>query len=337
MLDTLVVGAGLSGLACARTLQAAGQQVALLEKSRGVGGRCATRRLRGQPVDYGVTFLHGTSKRFVQALAALPADERIHWPTRVAGTGPVCAPGAFEDGITRVALRSGVNAFPKWVAEGLTIHRQQRAANLAIHDDIWTVTSESGDSLRARCLVLALPLEQCHALLQAMPVSDANLRGILGLMGMTGSSSCLTVAALYSLETPEPDFDVLHPPLSSPVALISHDSSKRNQHAYRALVVQARVGWSRTYLEESKTAWGDSLLNEAADILGDWVKSPLERHEHRWRFARVNGAPAFRHAVLTSVQGATLGLAGEGFSEGGGVQGAFTSGLDLAERLLEAR
>ncbi|MBJ7286116.1 MAG: FAD-dependent oxidoreductase, partial [Akkermansiaceae bacterium] len=39
-----VIGAGISGLVCARHLVASGQEVTVLEKSRSLGGRCATRK-----------------------------------------------------------------------------------------------------------------------------------------------------------------------------------------------------------------------------------------------------------------------------------------------------
>nr|WP_261789962.1 FAD-dependent oxidoreductase [Synechococcus elongatus] len=45
ILDAIVVGAGWAGLTCARSLQAAGWNVRILEKSRGWGGRAARRRL----------------------------------------------------------------------------------------------------------------------------------------------------------------------------------------------------------------------------------------------------------------------------------------------------
>ena len=51
--DVVVVGAGVAGLQCARRLRDAGLQVVVLDKARGVGGRVATRRVDGQPVDHG--------------------------------------------------------------------------------------------------------------------------------------------------------------------------------------------------------------------------------------------------------------------------------------------
>ena len=40
-----VIGAGMAGIACARTLVQAGHRVTVFEKSRGLGGRMATRDL----------------------------------------------------------------------------------------------------------------------------------------------------------------------------------------------------------------------------------------------------------------------------------------------------
>lgn len=48
-----VVGAGLSGLAAAREAQARGHEVVVFEKSRGIGGRVASRRVEGTVVDHG--------------------------------------------------------------------------------------------------------------------------------------------------------------------------------------------------------------------------------------------------------------------------------------------
>ena len=38
-----IIGAGIAGITCARTLVQAGHQVTVFEKSRGVGGRMSTR------------------------------------------------------------------------------------------------------------------------------------------------------------------------------------------------------------------------------------------------------------------------------------------------------
>ena len=44
MIDVVIIGAGISGIACARALHAAGLPVRLIDKGRGIGGHMATRR-----------------------------------------------------------------------------------------------------------------------------------------------------------------------------------------------------------------------------------------------------------------------------------------------------
>ncbi len=56
-MNTLVVGAGLAGLTCARLLQKAGQEVVVLEASDGVGGRVRSDRIDGYTCDRGFQVL----------------------------------------------------------------------------------------------------------------------------------------------------------------------------------------------------------------------------------------------------------------------------------------
>ena len=57
--DTIVVGAGVSGLSAARALAANGQRVAVLEARDRIGGRLHTERLDGRITDLGASWIHG--------------------------------------------------------------------------------------------------------------------------------------------------------------------------------------------------------------------------------------------------------------------------------------
>lgn len=66
-MSVVVIGAGLAGLACARTLQRAGVEVTVLESADGVGGRVRTDRVDGFLLDRGFQIL----------LTAYPEAQRV--------------------------------------------------------------------------------------------------------------------------------------------------------------------------------------------------------------------------------------------------------------------
>jgi renalase len=68
MFEIAVIGAGVAGLTCARKLHQAGRRVVVIDKSRGLGGRLATRRLAGTHADHGVCDLQPKGAVFGQLI-----------------------------------------------------------------------------------------------------------------------------------------------------------------------------------------------------------------------------------------------------------------------------
>ncbi len=68
-----VIGGGMAGLAAARRLVGAGCEVRLVDKSRGVGGRMATRRAEGHQFDHGAQFFTARGDGFSREVEALVA------------------------------------------------------------------------------------------------------------------------------------------------------------------------------------------------------------------------------------------------------------------------
>ena len=75
MWDVAVIGAGIAGLTAARHLHQAGYRILVLEKSRGLGGRLATRRVDGQPIDHGCRYISPLPTNNSELMASLLAAE----------------------------------------------------------------------------------------------------------------------------------------------------------------------------------------------------------------------------------------------------------------------
>ncbi|MCK5929724.1 MAG: FAD-dependent oxidoreductase, partial [Nocardioides sp.] len=68
-LPVTIVGAGISGVACARVLAAAGIPVELVDRGRRVGGRMASRRHEGRPADIGASYVTVSDPAFEDVVA----------------------------------------------------------------------------------------------------------------------------------------------------------------------------------------------------------------------------------------------------------------------------
>jgi hypothetical protein len=327
----LVVGAGISGLSCARELAAGGRTSLVLDRARGVGGRCATRRVEGHPMDFGVCFLHGRDPGFLAALDQVPAAVLPGWPRQVLGTGSPCQPDAFSAGERRLAFAEGVTAFPKHLAQGLDVRLRTPVASLQPGSGHVDVRLEDGAAIRAGTVVVSVAAEEAGALLDtALP--EPHLSAAIAILRLAWSEPCLALLALYPEGTPAPAWQIALPEESRVVQLASNESSKRKLPA-AALVLQAHAAWSRKHAVDQ--AWPRLLLEEAGRLFGPWAAAPRLTSEHRWRYARSGMAAELAAPMLLHLkEGGRIGLCGDRFGRGGGIEGAWLSGRKLARRIL---
>lgn len=118
MTATVVVGAGLAGLACARVLAEAGHDVVVIEQSDGVGGRVRTDHVDGHLLDRGFQVLltaypAARAQLDLDALDLQPFSPGVQ--VRVDGrlqalADPVRDPGRALGGLTSTVLRTADTA-----------------------------------------------------------------------------------------------------------------------------------------------------------------------------------------------------------------------------------
>jgi predicted NAD/FAD-dependent oxidoreductase len=304
-----VVGAGISGLLLARELKARGEDVVVLEKSRGLGGRLATKRVEAAVFDSGAQYFTAKSECF----AAIVAE----WAAR----GVVAPwPGGSAH---RWIARPSMNALGKFLAEGLDVRRESKVVMVQRAAGGWEVMIENQPALRVGRLALTAPLPQALALLQAGGVDlPATLAGELAALTYR---PCL--ALLLTLEGPSavPAEGVA---LSAgPVRWIADNTKKGiSPGAAAAVTVHLSPAYSAEHYAKTEAELAALVVPGIAGFLGSPVRQVTLQ---RWKYSE----PAAAHAepcVWRPELG--LGLAGDALG-GPRVEGAALSGLALAERM----
>ena len=131
-----IIGAGMAGLAAARVLRQRRPDLAITiyEKSRGLGGRAATRRRDGFVFDHGAQYLKSPSPEVERLLTAeLPADDLIDIGPPVwsfDGTGTLAEGDPAQNADPKWTYRNGLNRLGTLLGTGLDIQRETRIGRI---------------------------------------------------------------------------------------------------------------------------------------------------------------------------------------------------------------
>ena len=317
-----VIGAGISGLTTARVLQDQGQQVVVFEKSRGRGGRAATRRVDHLCFDHGAQCFTARHPEFSRAVDAWREQGLIDiWRAR---NGKIVL-GEIQpaaDGQERLVAVPGMSALGRNLAEDLTVHNEVQVGPPLRMAGSWRLSDNSGASLgKFDRLVLSIPAPQaCRLLASAAP----------GIAAQAAAIRYQPIwAALLAFETGAgPAVDTLHFD-EGPLGWAANNGSKPGR-ASRTWVLHATPGWSETHLNDEPGRVALALAKEFCISCGLDYAGIGYMAAHLWLYARVIN-PLDTGALWDPEAG--LGLCGD-WCLGDGIEHAFLSGRAVASRIL---
>ncbi len=306
-----IIGAGMAGLACADALRPGGFEITVFEKSRGTGGRLATRRSEIGGFDHGAQFVTARDPGFKTYLKrAKSAGSATRWKA-----------AAAQDDIWWTG-QPGMSGLVKPLAAGLDIRTGERVTRLHAQSGAWTLELESGVEAGFDAVLLAIPVDQARALLGDYRTSFASLDHV-------ALAPCWTVLLGFKSAVPAPA-DVLRDRGVIAWAARENARPKRDRKSER-WVLQASADWSRDHLEDYGASVLEDLRLAFADLVGAALPELVHADAHRWRYAKVE--EAFGQPCLWN-KGLGLGLAGD-WCLAPRVEAAFMSGRALAEAVIE--
>ena len=356
MWDVAIVGAGLAGLTCARELTAAGYRVCLLDKSRGLGGRIATRRVDGVRVDHGLRYWQPQTEG-LQALTKdlLAANIIEPWPVRAYEILQREVLTPVEHPTVYVAA-AGINAIAKYLARDFTpnenLFTSYRAVSISGQPGDWIVEFDDGEAIKAKQCAIAIPAPQAAELLDTY-TSKENRRQVrsaaIAQIEAVEYWPCLSVLAGYDSPYRHqmgelsadggPEGWMVTDKAGTSTKWVALDSSKHDPAAGPVLVIHSKPAFAEQYINAGDLQPAASvLLRACARKLVDWVAQPEWFRVHRWPYAWVK---TFHPEAALSI-GEALVCGGDWCSDTGGeaalqnIDYAYLSGLAMAKALQES-
>lgn len=335
-----VIGVGMAGALCARLLVNAGHDVRLFDKSRGVGGRMATRRVEWTSddglqqrarLDHGAPFFGAQSPDFMRFVeGANRAGLLSHWVPRD-------APGSIEppDATTLWVPTPDMPALCRALLVDVPVHTGSTIDGLSREGTGWSLQSAGATVDEGfGVVIVAIPPRQAAPLVAPYRLDWSERAHALRM------SPCWALMGITDETTAEPSWDIARPSSGALALIVRNDAKPARERVPRIAqwVVHATSAWSEAHLESPAIEVQAAL--QAA--LADWMGAPRSwRHAvvHRWRYANAN-RPAYASLAAAGADAADqgdhcwwdaplgLGLCGDALG-GGGVEGAWCSARAL--------
>ena len=329
-----IIGAGLSGLTCARELGVE-YDVTVFDKSRSVAGRMSTRYAGAFEFDHGAQYFTARHPDFQSCILDEIAKGHVApWQGQELGRNAYLKNGILEadTGTQRFVAVPRMNSWMKNWADGLNVKLGVRITALKRVDGQWSLTGVQDHTSQDPNpqkhsyegydeIVLAIPAPQVLALLpdgfaEIDAVQDAHM------------DACFALMLGFKRPLRDMGWDTLRVN-NSPIAWVAMNSSKPEREGRAAMVVHADGAWSNENAEVDRDKVRDSLLKETFRITGVEASNIIHQDLHRWLYASVSSAP---HQACLRDEDKSLTVCGD-WCLGGRVENAYLSGLAAARAI----
>ncbi len=315
-----IIGAGLSGLTLALRLQKT-HDITLFEKSRGIGGRMATRYAGDYEFDHGAQYFTAKSKAFQTFLEPYVAQGIVKdWQPKLVTISQKGVKPRISGHPSYVAAPR-MNTLAKTMAQGLNIRGETHIAKFEGVPGEWRLVDKTGhvhgpfDSI-----VTAIPSHQVAQLVPQSIIYHEEMTDIK-------MDACFSLMLGFE-EAFNPGFDGAFVE-ESPIGWMSVNSSKPDRPQGFSMMVQSTNQWAEQHVDDDKQEVMDRLIAEASNLTGHDLTKADHKVIHRWLYASTSrpGSELFFHDERNAVS--SIG----DWCIRGRVEAAFESATALADKI----
>lgn len=338
-----IVGAGIAAAGAADVLRDSDVEVTVLEKSRGVGGRTATRRKRGCTYDHGANYVKDANERTTALIRELGEEGLVDvdgpvWTFDASGT---VEPGddrddqkwTWEAGITQFAERLFERSSATVHTE-VTVERLTREATKGR----WSVTDDSGEAWGPfEAVLLTPPAPQTADLLSTTEWDSKACDHLREAVSQVPFRTVHTVILNYGFPLDVPWYALLDTSKDHDVGWLSREECKAGHvpDGESLLVVQMSPRWSTGHYEDPLDEVAPVVAEMVADLVGDdRLTDYAWADDQGWSYALPDAGIKQRRA--RGAEDGGLYVAGDWVTGDGRVHAALWSGRAVGERVENA-
>lgn len=319
-----IIGAGLAGLSAAKELESRAE-VTVFDKSRGVGGRLATRYADPYKFDHGAQYFTAKTDAFKTFIKPLEEKGLIaRWNANFVefDNGAIVQERQWDSNFPHYVGVPKMNEIGKYLAHDMDVKLGTQIAAIERGNDKW-ILKDSNDNEYPNFdwVIVATPSHQAVNILpqnfvHKVAVSNIKMQGCFTLMlGLSEPLELGWEAALVK---------------NSNLSWVSVNSSKPNRSKEYSLVVHSSNYWADENIDADKTWVQEQMLAELSALIKQDIQPKLIHNVlHRWRYANVAKQETDGFLIDNTNKIAACG----DWLVQGRVEAAFTSGHTLAKEI----
>jgi len=341
--EVCVVGAGLAGVGVAYGLREKPVDVTILEKSRGVGGRAATRRKHGCRYDHGANYIKDGGERTDRLVRDLGEEGLVDIEEPVWTFG---ADGEISPGDRRAAHKwtwtEGITQFAKRVLDrtDAEVHKTTRVDGLSRTADGWQLAdTEGGSHGPFESVVLTPPAPQTAELLASTTIDGTAVSAVDRAAEAVGEVPFRTIRTFvlnYPFEIDRPYYALVNTDRDHPIGWLARESCKAGHvpDGESLLVAQMAPDWSTAHYDDPLDAAAEEAAGMVADLLDDdRLAEPGWVDDQGWRYALPDAG--LDDGIAADLREQSLFLAGDWLVGEGRAHQALWNGVETAERVVD--
>lgn len=325
--DIMIIGAGIAGLMAAKVLQDKGYRVIVTDKSKGVGGRLATRRVGPGLADHGAQFFTVRTDDFMTYVDQWMRDGLVYVWSNGFSDGSLTEPAS--GGHPRYVTKGGMNALAKHISQEIDdIYLERRIVSATFDQDGWIFQDQNGNIFTSQALLMTPPVPQSLEILDAgaTRLDDGDYSSLAAIT----YAECLT--GLFWVEgrvtLPRPGAVQRR---NTNIMWIGDNQQKGISPDARLITVQAGEQYSRQIWNSSDERILNSLRTHLLVYMDESAKI-REAQLKRWRYSRP--LLTYPERCMVANLDRPLVFAGDAFG-GPRVEGAVLSGLAAGDKVAE--